>query len=324
MAITIISDKVNRAGFRVNVAGIKLDNYTKNPILLFMHNRAGNEWSGRTKEEERLPVGKLVNLRVEKGALVADDPIWDEKDSFAMTLKSKFEGGFMSAFSAGLIPITVSDAPEWVLQGQTRSTIVESEMIEVSFVDIPKDGLAVRLSMAEGASMDDLVPLIKNSQQPNLNLNMDLKKIALKLGLMAEASEEQIVAALDKMNAQLADSRKARTATLLALGRQKGVVTDANAKQWERTIELDHDNAEALLSNFALPETKEAAPAEKVLTVQDVLKLAHGASASSAEDRSKWTFLQWSQKDPDGLNRMRKERPSEYEKLAAAYDVVPS
>lgn len=321
MAIIIISDKVNRSGYRVNVAGGRLENYSKNPILLFMHNRASHDWMNRPKEDERLPVGRLENLRVEGGSLVADDPIWDDNDPFAKTLKSKYEGGFMSAFSAGLIPMTVSDAPEWLVKGQTRSTIVEWELLEVSIVDIPKDGNAVRLSMAEGDSLDTLVPKINQSQSSN-QPEMDLKKIALKLKLGENATEADVLSAIETLAAEADGHRKARRDALLKQGKDSGVITQANEKHWMTVIEQSLDSAEALIANF-----QPVPPAEgedKPPTAAELLKLAAdknvGAAAGKKANRDDWGFDKWSKEDPKGLNEMRLKEPAKYEKLAQEYN----
>lgn len=325
MAIILVSDKVNRAGYRINVGGIKLANYQANPILLFMHNRAGDDWRTRPASDERLPVGRLENLRVEGGNLVADDPIWDSNDELAKRLKAKFEGKFMNAFSIGIIPITVSDAPEWVVAGQTRSTIVDSELLEVSIVDIPKDGQAVRLSMPDGDSIDTLVPKINQSQSSN-QPEMDLKNIALKLKLGEKATEGDVLTALDKLLSENAAHQKARADALLERGRKSGVITQANEKSWSNIIAQSLDDAEVLISSHQPPAGGGDGVGEdkKTPTAQELLKLAAdkngGAPGKKSDKREDWDYDKWSREDPKGLNEMRLKEPTKYEQLALDYN----
>ena len=72
----IISDDsiLNDYGFRVLTAGIKLDRYLKNPILLYGHKRT-NKYDSR--EDEILPLGRVENLRVD-GTRLIGDPVFDE------------------------------------------------------------------------------------------------------------------------------------------------------------------------------------------------------------------------------------------------------
>lgn len=305
--IVIASNTVNREGWRLLVEGINLEPYKKNPILLFQHYRP-RQWE--SKSEAKLPVGKIKNLRVENGQLVADDPIFDPNDDFAMKLKSKFDGGFINAFSPGLDPITISDDPAHLMKGQTRATLVKSELIEISIVDIPGHADSVRLSNADDNTK--VIPLISESEENKET--MDFEKIALALGLDAKAEEQDILSAIQNL-------KKVNVEAVLSLGRQKGVVTDENQDHYEKLAKADLEGLKGLFLSYPDPKP-EVEPSEENATIQNLLKLAKSQNGGGKEvEKSKedWDFDTWSKKDPEGLLALKKDDPEKYQALADAY-----
>ncbi len=217
--VVISNSRLNSYGFRVLTEGLDLEQYKKNPILLWMHNRP---WRGTTNEV--LPLGRIENLRIDGDNLIGT-PVFDEQDEFAKQIKQKWEGGFLKMVSAGFEVIEVSDAPEVILQGQRRSTVTKAKLIEVSIVDIGanddalvlyKDGKTVTLSAGNDS---DFPTLIK--QQSNTDQKM--KAIALKLGLPETASEQEVLAKIGELQttAQGADAARQE------LAKQKDAAIDA-------------------------------------------------------------------------------------------------
>lgn len=313
--IVVSTGEVNREGWRLLPEGGKADKYSNNPVLLYQHSRS-SAWDGN---KTSLPVGKIQNLRLEDGRWVADDPVFDEDDEFAMKLKKKWEKGMLNAFSPGVIPLTVSDNPEVLMQGQTRATVTEWEFIEISLVDIPKDGNATRLCLSNDSDAAAIIPEISQTKPQS-----DMKSIALELGLQADATEEQMVSAVKAL-------KQSNVQATLSLGVAKGIVTDANQPQYLRLAQADPEAARELFLNTEAPKTEAPAqvntekPAiEEPLTLAKFLSLAQqsgiaGNGGEQKDERAGWNFKDWSQKDPKGLNKMRQEQPEKYESLALAY-----
>lgn len=111
----ISTSRLNCYGSRVMTAGIDIEQYKKNPVLLWMHRRSFGSGSP-------LPIGRVENLRFEGDALKGT-PVFDENDPFAKQIADKWENGFLKMCSAGIDIIETSVDPTHLLPGQTRATV---------------------------------------------------------------------------------------------------------------------------------------------------------------------------------------------------------
>lgn len=135
----LISDEsVNRYGFRVLTSGIRLDNFLQNPLMLYEHNFKESFGVPPT------PIGRWENVRKEAGKLLGT-AVFDMSDKFARLIANKVKDNFIRGASIHIDPITVSDDPSLMLEGQTGPTIVESELMEVSIVNLGGNKNAVKL-----------------------------------------------------------------------------------------------------------------------------------------------------------------------------------
>ena len=100
--VIISTEAVNSYGTRVLTSGIDLEQFKRNPVLLWMHRRA---FDGQS-----MPIGKIDNLRIEEGKLIGT-PIFDQNDEFARKIESKWESGFLRMASAALEPTEVNPDP---------------------------------------------------------------------------------------------------------------------------------------------------------------------------------------------------------------------
>ena len=178
MAYTfLLSDEsVNSYGTRVLTNGIRLDDYKKNPVVLWNHIRA---WSD--KEDQVLPIGKVVKIWKDGDKLYGDIE-FDSKDAFAIKVANKVEQGIIRACSVSISVVTTSEDEAVLVQGQTRPTVMESRLREVSVVDIPAnkncvrlfdDGTGAELSFADGQD-SFLLPLLKSKKKKKMNLNDEI------------------------------------------------------------------------------------------------------------------------------------------------------
>lgn len=108
---------VDRHGESVNPLGWKLENYLKNPVVLIAH------------DYRSLPIGKVIKIWVEENQLHAYIQIADTKaGQEVFYLISK---GFLNTVSVGFIPT------KYGVAGQDQYTIMEAELLEISFVAVP-------------------------------------------------------------------------------------------------------------------------------------------------------------------------------------------
>ena len=200
--IRISSESLNCYGTWVKTDGVDLEQYQRNPVLLWMH------WRG-------MVVGCIKDLRVE-GTDITGEPWFDEVREESRLCKRQWEKGTLRMCSPNFEILETSEEPGWLKPGQTRPTVTRSKLVEVSMVDIGgNDDNTVILSYRGGelklAAGEDCeaLPLLQgtepetnggplppryNPQNINDTMNEQLKAIALKLGLPEAATEADILA----------------------------------------------------------------------------------------------------------------------------------
>lgn len=211
--VRISNERVNSYGFRVLTSGIDLEQYRRNPVLLYMHER-GNV------------IGIVKDLQVGNGE-VTGELVFDEASELSIRCKKQYEVGSLRMVSIGIDPKETSDAKELLLESQTRPTVTKCKLVEVSLVDIganddaivmKTDGTTIELEK-DGSCLLPLLAANKQHTEQNLAANkqhtgqdlaankqhtepiinpiketeMDLKAIALKLGLPETADEAAIL-----------------------------------------------------------------------------------------------------------------------------------
>ena len=198
----VLSDEsLNSYGFRVLTGGIILDNFLKNPVMLWNHTRTYSD-----RDNAMLPIGRWNNVRVEEGRLLADAE-FDMDDPFAAKIARKVEKGIINMCSIGIVVVEDSEDPEYLVKGQTRRTVTKCRLREVSVVDIGANANAVVLYDTEGNIMelnDDGGCAVGLINQPK-SQEMELKKIALQLGLPETATEAEVEARIAELNAGKSD-----------------------------------------------------------------------------------------------------------------------
>lgn len=133
------SGRADRAGDIVNVEGIDLKNFKKNPVILYGHDHYG------------LPVAKAVKMGVEDGKLMMVFEFADaETYAFADTVYRLVKGGFLKGVSIGA---RILEA-EWIKDKQDNiigREFTALELLEVSVVAIPADSKALITAVKSGA-----------------------------------------------------------------------------------------------------------------------------------------------------------------------------
>src|SRR5690349_15559056 len=98
---------VNCYGFRLLTKGYLIDEYTKNPIGYYMHDR------------EKGVVVKWDNLRVDGDRIVAE-PVINMSNERGQQCVDEITDGFLNGASVGnIVALDWSDDPKMMLPGQT-------------------------------------------------------------------------------------------------------------------------------------------------------------------------------------------------------------
>lgn len=254
-------------GARVLIAGVRTEQFEKNPVALYMH----DDWS--------MPVGLWENVRKENGRLLADfAPDYDDPDPQVKRLIGKVERGIIRMASPGLVELKLSDAPEYLLDENNDIAILECRLREASIVPIGKNHNALRLFDNEGKEL--------NLSDKGLNLSdyfLDnehktpekmKKELLTALNLADTATQAQIDEAVEllladrnakgeqvaelqgKLNAIDAEKKEAQKATALQLtdaaikdGRLDAKAKDATLKAFDN----DHEGTKLMLESIAKP-----------------------------------------------------------------------
>ncbi|WAC40576.1 hypothetical protein [Pedobacter sp. SL55] len=280
--VIVLSEKVNRFGFRALVKGVDLTYYNTNPLMLWMHKRAfvenGKSW---------LPIGNVIELKIEDiegvGLCITGQPVFDDTDDFAKAIYNKFENGTLRMASAGLIPVEWSEEEGLLILGQTRPTLIKSVLEEISMVDMGADTNALAIALYnEDHELIQLSAETLNAQIPLLTqplIDNEMKKIELSaarasqiLGLKETDTPEAYEAKIDEV-VQLAATQKTQIETLT---REKKEAED-KAKDAEVKLAVAEKAAKEEAVNTYLSAKVEA----RVITEKEkksfsAIALAHG------------------------------------------------
>ena len=276
----VVSDEsVNSYGFRVLTAGIKTDNFKRNPIMLFNHDSMS--WGADVYNG---PIGRWENLNVSGDQLLAD-AIFDTADPKGLIISNKVQNNFLRATSIGFKILKTSEAPEDMVPGQTRPTVTECELVEISVVDMPANSNALALYDADNKKIDlkdesdfqriNLGGLSKPQPKTNNSLNMKLKLTSLLIGLSAiaeslgfkdkkegdevEFTPETLSEKLQGFNAQI----EALTAEKTNLSQEVQTLKDAKAALEGQVSTLTTEKTDAEAKVTSLTAEKKVVEDEK-------------------------------------------------------------
>ena len=296
--VRITNDSLNSYGTRVLTAGMNVEQYQRNPVLLYMHER-GNV------------IGYVKDLKVEDGE-VTGELMFDEASELSVRCKKQYEFGSLKMVSAGLDILETSEDPELLVQGQTRPTVTKSKLFDVSLVDVgsnddaivlQKDGKKITL----GKDSECPLPLLNNNNQNQKQ--MEQKMVAMQLGLPATATEAEINAKLDELktakeeNERLQQKNAALTLASITAAVEKAVgekriTPDKKDEFINLGKEVGQEKLESILSAIS--------PQMKLSSV-----IGHQGGAATEPT----TYKKLSDVPSGQLITLRKEQPDEYKRL---------
>lgn len=302
--VRITNESLNSYGTRVLTAGMIVEQYNRNPVLLYMHQR------GQV-------IGYVKDLKVENDA-VTGELVFDEASELSIRCKKQWEFGSLKMVSVGIDILETSDAPEFLVQGQTAPTITKSKLFEVSLVDIganddaivlQKDG--VRLTLGKNAA--EVLPLLHSNNNNQKTKQMDQEKLALELGLPKDADEATINAKLAKLKADGAEAETLRQERdTLRAARIETLVNAAIAEK-----KIGEDKKQQFLDlgkKIGADELKQTFDAMSPHVKLSNIVGSHGGGAAGGSAE----YKKLSDVPSDELAKLREQNPAQYKKLYKA------
>ncbi len=301
--VRITNESLNSYGTRVLTAGMIVEQYNRNPVLLYMHQR------GQV-------IGYVKDLQVENDA-VTGELVFDEASELSVRCKKQWEFGSLKMVSVGIDILETSDDPQYLVQGQTAPTITKSKLFEVSLVDIganddaivlQKDG--VRLTLGKNAA--EVLPLLHSNNNNQKTKKMDQEKLALELGLPKDADEATINAKLAKLKADGAEAETLRQERdTLRAARIETLVNAAIAEK-----KIGEDKKQQFLDlgkKIGADELKQTFDA-----MSPQVKLSNIVNGGGAPAGGHAEYKKLSDVPSDELSKLREQNPAQYKKLYKA------
>jgi hypothetical protein len=314
----IINDDtiVNEYGYRVMTDGIDTKQFMRNPVVLYMHSR-----SKSTGHEGDEVIGRVVGLEKESGQLIGEVE-FDVADAYAKKIAGKVDRGYIRMASLYADVKETSTDPEYLLPGQAYETVTQSKLIEVSIVDIGGNDNAIKLSR-DGKPIK--LQKISNSETKK---DMDIKTIALSLGLDSNTGEEAVLekvremklakekaeARVEELENDISKSQRTEAESLTDKAVSLGLIPEALKGSQLKSFESDFDGQKAVLSKLISEKESTDEKDKKHIAVKEVV-LGKGKGKTPVEQT--YDYLQ--KNDPTELRRIHDEEPEEYVRLAKEY-----
>jgi hypothetical protein len=297
--VRITSDALNSYGTRVLTAGMDIEQYEKNPVLLYMHQRGE-------------VIGYLKDIKREASGITAE-LIFDEASELSTRCKKQWDFGSLKMVSVGIDILEMSEEADQLVAGQTSPTITKSKLFEVSVVDIGANDEAIVLrkdgklfTLGQG---DYPLPRLTNNRENRKE--MDLKSFAQKLGLPETADEAAVNAKLEEL--QAAKQKNEELLKEKATLELAGIVTAVDAAIGEKKISADKKEQFINLGKQVGVETLQAtfSAMSPQVKLTETLNLTTSPSATQP-------YKAFHEVPSAELMRLRKENPAEYRRVVAA------
>lgn len=271
-------NRVNSYGFRTDLAGLDLERFKSNPVMLYAHDSSN-------------VIGRWENIRVEDNQLKAD-AVFDTDDEQGKRIAGKVERGFLKGCSMG---IHVKELHEV----DNVPVATRSELMEASVCPIPSDAGAVILYDENRKELTfEEVRLQFNNQLKPIEMNKNNEETNVQTPA-ADPKDAEIAS----LKAQLAESKKREVDSFLTAAVQSGKITTEEKEGFAKLAANDFETVQSLINSR---------PAKASTTLRE---LHAQASTAVPAGRENWNYLEWMKKDPEGLKRMKTENPTEFERL---------
>jgi HK97 family phage prohead protease len=293
----VLSDesRENSRGWSLTLSGGNLERFRNNPVLLYDHN------------SEHV-IGRWENLRIENNQMLAE-AVFDEKDNFALEIKRKVEDGFLKGCSVGLRPIKMKQVDE-------KYYMTQWELLEASIVAVPSDASAlvlfdengVRLSeteVREFLKLNNIQQITRKMEKEELKLS---EKTVTSLGIKGPLTAEKIETAVEAKDAEIASLKAEKNAQEEATRKEFLAAAVADGKITAE--ELEYCETLAATNFKAVKAMINARPQKASVSLSAIMQ---GNNVTGL--RADWDYMRWMKEDPKGLQRLKTENPTEFERI---------
>ena len=97
--MVIAANERARTAPEIDLAGLRFDNYRRNPVVMWAHDATGRSPSGG------LPIGRTLSIeRAADGGIIAEFEFLED-DPFAQRIRNAWDKGFLQAASISWLPV---------------------------------------------------------------------------------------------------------------------------------------------------------------------------------------------------------------------------
>ena len=190
--------------------------------------------------------------------------------------------------------------------------LTAQEALQLGLIDaISDEPVAITSELADrlvACGVPNANQLTKQQQKPKKE-DMDINLLRAKLGLPADASEQQVQAKLNelqamatkageleaKLKAEKEAKKKADIKALMDAAEKAHKINAKMRERYEKLAEADFDQVKAIIED--LPAISEAPSAQ--------------LKGGNAEARAKWTYQDYAERDPEAFERLPEEKQKE-------------
>lgn len=308
--IRISDETLNCYGTWIKTDGIIIEQFQKNPVMLWMHLRG-------------IIIGYMKDIRIENEEITAE-PFFDEIREESRIAKKQWEKGSLRMGSPGFDIIETSDAPGLLKEGQTRPTITKCKLVEFSLVDIGGNDNNIRLTYANkelklshGEDCEFLPLLNQTKTLKRNNMNQEIQAIALMLGLSTDTTladvqkEIRLLLEHKTANKTLRENLDTLTKEMDAI-KLSGITTMVDEAIKSGKISADKKEHFVNLGKAVGSESLKLTIDSMYCGMRPSTILGKKSTGTSGR------YENWSQVPPEELKLMREENPDEYRRLYKA------
>lgn len=296
--IFVLSDgsRTNTKGYKIAVAGIRMERFTLNPVMLKEHN-------------PDIVIGRWENWKRENNQLTAL-PVFDTDDVDGKEVARKVDKNFLRCASIGIIPLKL----EYI---DDEFVMTESELVEASIVSIPSDAGAVRLynEKLEELSFDQVK--INFNFNNNQLTNQEMAEVIFRL---SQRTVESLSLSSDytPKDVELAVAEKDKeietlNAKLKAIEKQAQTDYLNNAVKAGKISETERLSFEKMAEKGCFDDVKSMIDAKAESATETLADKVNKSTPTAG--RETWDYLKWMKEDPKGLAKIKSENPKEFERL---------
>ena len=311
--IRISDETLNCYRTWVKTDGVILEQFQKNPVMLWMH------WRG-------VIIGLIKNIKVENGEITGE-PYFDEVREESKMAKQQWEKGSLRMGSPNFEVIETSDDPALLKEGQTRPTITKCKLVEFSMVDIGGNDNNIRLTYSgEELKLSDgedcaVLPLLKDPNvklNNNNEMNQELMSIALMLGMSADSTLADVQKQVNVLLEHKKTNEELRNEIKTLEDRLEGMQLSGITAMVDEAVRAGKFTADKK-DHFV--ELGKKVGSESLKLTLDSMSSSMKPSAlidKSPAPVSEKQYKSWGEVPEEDLKLLRKENPELYKKLYKA------